>query len=233
MSKFNVGDKVRYIGSSHEFVPERYPCVGTIGEIKSVQKWSSLVQWTKGSTSNNDRWYCSNKDMEIVENENMTNEEIWKMLKSKMRKNGLTSKVNVVKTNVDNYPDNEVEIIKAYYESDVHNAIAIAYRSGYERAIKGRPFKFGEKKKKSGHWKPVDPNNLPKEGTKVKLKKEYCNYYGGVVESGEIGIVFHDASYSSRVNGYGVDFGEYKTIWFPLNRTVIADCLDMWVEDDE
>lgn len=167
-----------------------------------------------------------------MDNINLTNKEIWDFLKNKMSKNGLVPKASIINTHVEDYPNNEIEIIKAYYESDVANAIAVAYRSGYERAMKGRPFKFGEKKK-GGHWEPIDPNNLPKEGTKVKLKKEYCNYYGGIIEAGTVGCVFHDASYSSRVNGYGVDFGEYKTIWFPLNRTVIADCLDMWVEDDE
>lgn len=154
----------------------------------------------------------------------MTNEEIWEMLIPKLNKNG---------TLIKGARSGLFGPIFYYEEKGVQNAIAIAYRSGYERAIKGRPFKFGEKKKKSGHWKPVDPNNLPKEGTKVKLKKEYCNYYGGVVESGEIGIVFHDASYVTMVLGYGISFGEYKTVFLPLDRNIIANCLDMWVEDDE
>lgn len=168
-----------------------------------------------------------------MDNINLTNKEIWDFLKNKMSKNGLVPKASIVHVHAEDYPNNEVEIIKTYYDSDVHNAIAIAYRSGYERAMKGRPFKFGEKKKKGGHWEPVDPENLPKEGTKVKLKKEYCNYYGGVVESGEIGIVFHDASYVTMVLGYGISFGKYKTVFLPLDRNFIANCLDMWVEDDE
>lgn len=154
----------------------------------------------------------------------MTNEEIWKMLENKMRKNGFHYSLAYDKNNVE---------YEMYSKGLVFDLIAIAYRSGYERAMKGRPFKIGEKKKKGGHWEPVDPNNLPKEGTMVRLNKPYDNYYGGIIEAGTVGCVFHDASYSSRVNGYGVNFGEYKTIWFPLNRTVIADCLDMWVEDDE
>ena len=157
----------------------------------------------------------------------MTNEEIWKMLKPKMEKNGLKTYYRVT----------PYHHILSYDCVDAQKAIAIAYRSGYERAMKGRPFKIGEKKveekKKGGHWVPVDPNNLPKEGTRVRLNKPYDNYYGGIIKARTVGCVFHDASYSSRVNGYGVNFGEYKTIWFPLNRTVIADCLDMWVEDDE
>ena len=162
----------------------------------------------------------------------MTNEEIWKMLENKMRKNGLVSNIySCNKVNENGDPCFYLE--EAYKEDDVHSAIALAYKVGYLRAMKGRPFKIGEKKKKGGHWEPVDPVNLPKEGTRVKLKKEYCNYYGDVVESGEAGIVFHDASYASRVLGYGVSFGEKKTIFLPLDRNIIASCLDMWVEDDE
>ena len=168
-----------------------------------------------------------------MDNINLTNKEIWDFLKNKMSKNGLVPKASIINTHVEDYPNNEIEIIKTYYESDVANAIAIAYRSGYERALKGRPFKIGENKKKGGHWEPVNPNNLPKEGTRVKLKKEYCNYYGGIVEAGETGIVFHDASYITRVLGYGINFGKYKTVFLPLDRNIIANCLDMWVEDDE
>lgn len=159
-----------------------------------------------------------------MQNKAITNYEIWKMLEKKMEKNGFTPLTHEEKL---------ITSRPLYLYDDVINMVSLAYRSGYERAMKGRPFKFGEKKKNGGHWEPVDPNNLPKEGTRVRLNKPYDNYYGGIIKAGTVGCVFHDASYSSRVNGYGVNFGEYKTIWFPLNRTIIADCLDMWVEDDE
>ena len=229
MSKFNVGDKVRYIGKDHREMPEFYPEIGTIGTVaKDGGDTDWRIQWPKGSTSGKDYWYCDENDIELVENVDMTNEEIWKMLKPKMEKNGLNKKMGGL-----HIGENLVYGFWVYSIDNVHNAIAIAYRSGYERAIKGRPFKIGEKKKKGGHWVPVDPNNLPKEGTKVKLKKEYCNYYGGIVESGEIGIVFHDASYVSMILGYGVSFEKEKAIFLPLDRNIIASCLDMWVEDDE
>lgn len=220
MSKFKTGDKVKYIGKDHREMPEFYPKIGTIGTVVKEgggTDWS--IQWPKGSTSGEDCWYCNENDIKLVENVDMTNEEIWEMLKPKMEKNGL----------IPYWGEKEL----TYYQSDVAKAIALAYRSGYLRAMKGRPFKIDKKKKKGGHCEAVDPNNLPKEGTKVKLKKEYCNYYGGVVESGEIGIVFHDASYITMVLGYGIDFGKYKTVFLPLDRNIIANCLDMWVEDDE
>ena len=230
MSKaIKVGDKVKYIGKDHRKMPEFYPEIGTIGiVVKEGGDTDWCIQWPKGSTSGHDRWYCEEESIELfdgkVEEEDMTNEEIWEMLRPKMEKNALTTK---------NIHAGLFGPIYTYNANDVHNAVALAYKVGYLRSQKGRPFKIGEEKKKGGHWEPVDPNNLPEEGTRVKLKKECCNYYGGVVESGEIGIVFHDASYVSRVLEYGVSFGEKKTIFLPLDRNIIASCFDMWVEDNE
>lgn len=56
MSKFNVGDKVKYIGYEHEEHPAFYPCKGTVGEILSIDEYEidCIVQWPKGSTSKDD-----------------------------------------------------------------------------------------------------------------------------------------------------------------------------------
>lgn len=149
MDKFNVGDKVRYIGNDHKKMPEFYPEIGTAGIVINSLKdsFDVYIQWKKGSTSKKDCWYCDKDDIELII-EDITNEEIWDFLKNKMSKNGLVPKISIIKTHVDDYPNNGIEIIKAYHESDVVNAIAIAYRSGYERAMKGRPFKIGGKPKK-------------------------------------------------------------------------------------
>lgn len=71
----------------------------------------------------------------------MTNEEIWKMLESKIRKNNLKQ-----------FNSYEVSLLKMYgydynyyTENDVHNAVALAYKVGYLRSQKGRPFKIGDK----------------------------------------------------------------------------------------
>lgn len=97
----------------------------------------------------------------------MTNEEIWGMLENKMQKNGLISKASFVCVSSNNYPNNEVKITKTYLEDDVHNAIALAYKVGYLRSQKGRPFKIGEKKKKGGHWESVDIEQVLKGDYKV------------------------------------------------------------------
>ena len=165
-----------------------------------------------------------------MNNINLTNKEIWDFLKNKMSKNGLVPKASIINTRVEDYPNNEVEIIKAYYESDVINAIAIAYRSGYERAMKGRPFKIGEKKKKGGHWEPVDPNNLPKEGTRVRYSRE-CEQYASepeMITFGDIG----EFSYGRVLGLPGIRFDDDRYgDW--VNFFNALDCLDMWVEDDE
>ena len=165
-----------------------------------------------------------------MDNINLTNKEIWDFLKNKMSKNGLVPKASIINTHVEDYPNNEIEIIKAYYESDVANAIAIAYRSGYERAMKGRPFKIGEKKakKQGGHWKPVDPNNLPREGTKVKYSREYEGY----ADSDEYICINDTGIIKLEDSWFGVTLDNpHRYEWICFDNA--EDCLDMWVEDDE
>lgn len=228
MSKFNVGDKVRFIDNNlHEDILNHYPKVNTIGIIRLIGAYGNncLVQWPKGSTSKNDLWWVAYDKIELVKDEEMTNEEIWKMLKPKMEKNGLK---------IAGYLKDYIGETACYDEFDVHNAIAIAYRSGYERAMKGRPFKFSEKKveekKKSGHWEPIDPENPPKEGTKVKYTRESKAYAKekGMITLGEIG----EFSYGTYTKAPGIRFND-KRFWDWLSFIEDLDCLDMWVEDDE
>lgn len=150
----------------------------------------------------------------------MTNEEIWKMLESKMRKNGLKPcGSRLLLTN---------GIANVYAWEDVHNAIALAYKVGYLRAMKGRPFKIGEKKeKKGGRWEPVDSNNLPKEGTRVRYSRKNIDWSNSTyIEIGDTGTVKFWGSYF----GFNLDVSKGLD-WICILTQ--ADCLDMWVEDDE
>ena len=175
MSKFNIGDKVRYIGKNHKEMPEFYPEIGTVGTIvKESGDTDWYIQWPKGSTSRKDCWYCDENDIELVENVDMTNEEIWKMLKPKMEKHNILVEPGVLCQGEDKL--NQLlnpNIIEGKYVTDVYDAtaaryaIVLAYKVGYLRAMKGRPFKIGEKKKKSGHWEPVDIEQVPKGDYKV------------------------------------------------------------------
>ena len=231
MSKFNVDDKVKYIGPDHAEHSDFYPLYGTIGEIKEVCDDHCWVQWPKGSTSDDDYWSCEEINLEaIATNKNemiqnindMTNEEIWEMLEPKMEKNALTTK---------NLHAGLFGPIYTYNEKDVHNAIALAYRSGYLRAMKGRPFKIGEKKKKGGHWEPVDPNNLPKEGTRVKYNRE-CRDYKNKITLGSTGIVRMEGP---KHDWFGISLDDYEGMYFKWLSFdgLTAKSLDMWVEDDE
>ena len=227
--KFNVYNKVRYIGNDHNDMPEFYPAVGTTGIIlEQLNEYDDVyVQWEKGSTSREDRWYCDKNDVELVKDEDMTNEEIWKMLKPKMEKNGLISKASLIHVSADNYPNNEVKIEKTYLEDDVHNAVVLAYKVGYFRSQKGRPFKIGEKKK-GGRWVPVDPDNLPKEGTKVRYTRE-CKDYS---DSDEYICINDTGTVKIEGSWFGVELDNpHQYEWISFSKT--PSCLDMWVEDDE
>ena len=112
--------------------------------------------------------------------EDMTNEEIWKMLEGKMRKNGLKP--------CGSRPLFTGGIANVYAWEDVHNAIALAYKVGYLRSQKGRPFKIGEKKKKGGHWEPVDIEQVLKGEYKVVEDCLGWHYeYLGTCKKGEDG----------------------------------------------
>lgn len=224
MSKFNVGDKVKYIGKDHKEMPEFYPEIGTIGIVmKESGDTDWYIQWPKGSTSREDCWYCDRNDIELVKDTDMTNEEVWEMLKPKMEKNSLTTK---------NVHTGLFGPIYTYNEKDVHNAIALAYKVGYLRSQKGRPFKIGEKKKKGGHWEPVDPNNLPKEGTKVRYSRECGAYKSNIIKIGDTGVVVWEGTFTPMWFGIRPDSPRSYLTWIDFSDGV-ESCLDMWVEDDE
>lgn len=241
MSKFNVGDKVRYIGKDHIEMPKFYPEIGTIGTVVNEgEDTDCYIQWPKGSTSKEDCWYCSNNDIELVKNEDMTNEEIWEMLRPKMEKNSLKSVASIIHTSTDK-DCSKFNLTHVYAEDDVHNAIALAYKVGYLRAMKGRPFMIGgnktrhsePKKEKTGHWVPVDPNNLPNEGTRVRYARECESYSRG--GDGECMITLGDEGkfeYGKTIGLPGIHFDDGR-FWNWVCFSNNPECLDMWVEDDE
>lgn len=182
-----IGNKVRCIYKADCYHPE----IGTIGTIVDYDKRDEdanyKVQWPKGTTIGDDRWWAINRCIELVEDDvtneqkisEMTNKEIWEMLKLKMEKNGLE---------IAGYLQDYTGEVGCYDEDDVHNAIALAYRSGYIRAIKGRPFKIGEKKKKGGHWEPVDIKDVLKGEYKIVEDCLGWHYeYLGTYKKGEDG----------------------------------------------
>ena len=219
--KFNVGDKVRYIGKPDErYGLPNYGDVGYVVSTNSKRTYCKVV-WKYDSFS-----YIKHFDKEELEMViDMTNE----MLKPKMEKNGLNKKMGGL-----HIGKNLVDGFWVYSLDDVHNAIALAYKVGYLRSQKGRPFKIGEKKKKGGHWEPIDPNNLPKEGTKVRYSREIDKDYN-IPFTEWSGMKIGD---ETVVMYAGLLFG-VRDVYNKFPNSKFVSCndypsrFDMWVEDDE
>ena len=62
------GDSVRYIGENgHKNSPEYYPAKDVVGKvIKVCSDLTCDIQWPKGSTSQDDRWYASWGKLEVL-----------------------------------------------------------------------------------------------------------------------------------------------------------------------
>ena len=114
-------------------------------------------------------------DKNIINN-NLTDDEIWEMLKPKMEKNRLSAYMFIIPTLENIEGDIKWAEDQVYKANDVHNAIALAYRSGYGRGQKGRPFKIGEKK--NGHWEWIKSDEIVLNGTKVRYMKKSKNDNG-------------------------------------------------------
>lgn len=234
LSEDMVGKKVRCIKKRDNF----HPSVGTVGTIVKYYKedddMNYQVQWPKNSIPYDDsqsltwagesRTWVYNDSIELVEDEQetpVTNEEIWEMLRPKLEK-------NEVKPCSHHYMFGAV-----YNKDDVINAVSVAYKSGYLRAKKGRPFKFGEKKnkKQGGHWVPVDPNNLPEEGTRVRYAR---NIDDGELFSEWTGIQIGEETVVNRIHGeFWVADIHNVNKGYPLCSFIHPERFDMWVEDDE
>ena len=81
--------------------------------------------WYNIKTRDGDWGIMPEDDLVLYNETALSDDEIYNMLKPKMEKSGA-------------YIDRGY-----YYELDSKKAIALAYRSGYLRAKKGRPFKIG------------------------------------------------------------------------------------------
>lgn len=243
-----VGKKVRMIDKDlHKNSPGWYPKAGTIGTIVDYGITDNIVcvDWGENSgvdknlIENNYAWAVGWKSIELVNDTqsnqpNMTNEEIWEMLKPKMEKNGLTSIASISRFSASDYPNGlaRCEFIPAYAEKDVQKAIVLAYRSGYGRGQKGRPFVIGEKKQQGPHWEWIKPNEIVPDGTKVRYMKRAKDddgndpYYPNIGQ--ECIKLNAPGSFDSR---FWVQFEGSKYEYTYLDSC--RDCFQKWVEDDE
>lgn len=136
MSKFKVGDKVAL---------KSLPCV-KLGVIDSDVFGYYLID-----IGNDSYKMVDGDDIVLIEEmPNLSDDKIYNMLKPKMDNILHWHSIESIKN--DPFPSqilewigNNINVRYQQYcnECDIKQAIALAYRSGYLRAKKGRPFKIG------------------------------------------------------------------------------------------
>ena len=138
MSKFKVGDKVALAR-----IPRDY-----LGCIKQIYGERAVIK-----SKDIDEFHIDLDCLVLYDETDMYIDEIYDMLKPKMDNILHWSNVESIKN--DPFPPqilewigNKLNVRYPQYcnECDIKQAIALAYRSGYLRAKKGRPFKIGGEK---------------------------------------------------------------------------------------
>lgn len=119
MSKFKVGDKVAFNNSPNVL----------LGQVKCEAFCGYYIQIEEN-------YYAIVSEEKLVPYDEtaLSDDEIYSMFKPKINKAGLLKHSYY-------YRDHAM-----FYTDEVIGAIALAYRSGYLRAKKGRPFKIGGEK---------------------------------------------------------------------------------------
>lgn len=143
MSKFKVGDKVAYVAKPDEeigevncVVEDRYGCHVFVAFNEKKVYEMQLAGYN----------YDEDKLVKIDEYA-LSDYEIYTMLKPKLESMCMKTEYHKLLPTVFELEFESQKDYDPYVpESDVIKAIALAYRSGYLRAKKGRPFKIGEEK---------------------------------------------------------------------------------------
>ena len=143
MSKFKVGDKVAYvtkpdkeIGEVNCIVEDRYGCHVFVAFNEKKVYEMQLAGYN----------YEENKLVKI-DDYALSDNEIYKMLQPKLANMCIRTEHHKLLPTVFELEFESQKDYDPYIpESDAIKAIALAYRSGYLRAKKGRPFKIGGEK---------------------------------------------------------------------------------------
>lgn len=138
MSKFKVGDKV-----SLARIPRDY-----LGCIKQIYGERAVIK-----SKYIDEFHIDLDCLVLYDETDMYIDDIYDMLKPKMDSILHWSDVKSIKNDpfppqIFEWVGNDINVRYQQYcnEFDIRQAIALAYRSGYLRAKKGRPFKIGGEK---------------------------------------------------------------------------------------
>ena len=130
MSKFKVGDKVAPRGKPYLL----------FGQVLC----EAFEGWYNIKTRDGDWGIMPENDLVLYDETALSDDEIYNMLKSKLDNSVFNGCIKFNLPVIMGFDG--MEKVRCYRENEVIKAIALAYRSGYLRAKKGRPFKIGGEK---------------------------------------------------------------------------------------
>ena len=130
MSKFKVGDKVAPRGKPYLL----------FGQVLC----EAFEGWYNIKTRDGDWGIMPEDDLVLYDETALSDDEIYTMLKPKLDNSVFNGCIKFNLPIIMGFDG--IEKVRCYRENEVINAIALAYRSGYLRAKKGRPFKIGGEK---------------------------------------------------------------------------------------
>ena len=130
MSKFKVGDKVAPRGKPYLL----------FGQVLC----EAFEGWYNIKTRDGDWGIMPEDDLMLYDETALSDDEIYDMLKPKLDNSVFNGCIKFNLPVIMGFDG--IEKVRCYRENEVIKAIALAYRSGYLRAKKGRPFKIGGEK---------------------------------------------------------------------------------------
>ena len=130
MSKFKVGDKVAPRGKPYLL----------FGQVLC----EAFEGWYNIKTRDGDWGIMPEDDLVLYNETALSDDEIFNMLKPKLDNSVFNGCIKFNLPVIIGFDG--IEKVRCYRENEVIKAIALAYRSGYLRAKKGRPFKIGGEK---------------------------------------------------------------------------------------
>ena len=130
MSKFKVGDKVAPRGKPYLL----------FGQVLC----EAFEGWYNIKTQDGDWGIMPEDDLVLYDETALSDDEIYTMLKPKLDNSVFNGCIKFNLPIIMGFDG--IEKVRCYRENEVIKAIALAYRSGYLRAKKGRPFKIGGEK---------------------------------------------------------------------------------------
>ena len=130
MSKFKVGDKVAPRGKPYLL----------FGQVLC----EAFEGWYNIKTRDGDWGIMPEDDLVLYDETALSDDEIYTMLKPKLDNSVFNGCIKFNLPIIMGFDG--IEKVRCYRENEVIKAIALAYRSGYLRAKKGRPFKIGGEK---------------------------------------------------------------------------------------